>query len=319
MPNWAYTKGLHDLGNTIYAYLQPDGTWGWSNAGLISDGDTSLLVDTLFDLHLTEEMLAAMRKAVPAAADIDLVVNTHANGDHCYGNQLVANARIIASQRTADEMQHSIQPETMALLLKQAPMMGAAGAYFLHAFSRFNFEGISVTLPKETFAGQLTLHVGSKPVHLLEVGPAHTQGDTMVHLPDEKVIFTGDILFIGGHPIVWAGPVGNWLRACERILALDVEVIVPGHGPLTDKHGVAEIKGYLEYVYDEARKRYDAGMSAAEAARDIPMDRYATWTDGERIAVNIATCYREFSGEQEAPNPLALFAMMGALMEERKA
>ncbi|HEY7126589.1 MAG TPA: MBL fold metallo-hydrolase [Ktedonobacterales bacterium] len=319
MPNWAYTKGLHDLGNSVYAYLQPDGTWGWSNAGLISDSGTSLLIDTLFDLHLTEEMLATMRKAVPAAAQVDLVVNTHANGDHCYGNQLVANAKIIASQRTADEMQHGTQPEVMALLMKQAPMMGTAGAYFLHAFSRFNFEGISVTLPKETFEGELTLSVGSKPVHLLEVGPAHTQGDTMVHLPDEKVIFTGDILFIGGHPIVWAGPVSNWLRACDRILALDVDVIVPGHGPITDKHGVTEIKGYLEYVYGEARKRYDAGMSAAEAARDIPMDRYATWTDGERIAVNIATCYREFSGEQEAPNALALFAMMGALLEERKA
>jgi cyclase len=319
MPGHAYTKGLHDLGNAVYAYLQPDGTWGWSNAGLISDGDASLLIDTLFDLHLTQEMLATMRKAVPAAAEIDLVVNTHANGDHCYGNQLVANAKIIASQRTTDEMQHGIQPGTMALLMKQAPMMGSAGAYFLHAFRRFNFEGISVTLPKETFEGELMLRVDSKPVHLLEVGPAHTQGDTMVYLPDEKVIFTGDILFIGGHPIVWAGPVGNWLRACDRILALDVDVIVPGHGPITDTHGVAEVKGYLEYVYGEARKRYDAGMSAAEAARDIPMDRYATWTDGERIAVNIVTCYREFSGEQDAPNALALFAMMGALLEERQA
>jgi cyclase len=314
MSSWAYTKGLHDLGNAVYAYLQPDGTWGWSNAGLISDGDTSLLVDTLFDLHLTEEMLATMRKATPAAAEIDLVVNTHANGDHCYGNQLVANARIIASERTADEMQHGIQAETMALLLQQAPMMGSAGAYFQHAFGRFDFAGITLTPPKETFSGELTLRVGGKPVHLLEVGPAHTQGDTMIHLPDEKVIFTGDILFIGGHPIVWAGPVGNWLRACERILALDVDVIVPGHGPITDKRGVAEVKGYLEYVYSEARKRYDAGMSADEAARDIPMDRYATWTDGERIAVNISTCYREFSGEQEAPNPLMLFAQMGALM-----
>ncbi len=319
MPHWAYTKGLHDLGNAVYAYLQPDGTWGWSNAGLITAGETSLLIDTLFDLHLTEEMLATMRKATPAASEIDLVVNTHANGDHCYGNQLVANARIIASERTANEMQHGIQAETMALLLKQAPQMGAAGAYFLHAFGRFDFTGITLTPPKETFTGELTLHVGDRPVHLLEVGPAHTQGDTMVHLPDEQVIFTGDILFIGGHPIAWAGPLGNWIRACERILALDVDVIVPGHGPITDKHGVAEVKGYLAYVYSEARKRYDAGMPAAEAARDIPMDRYATWTDGERIAVNIATCYREFSGEREAPNPLALFAQMGALMQERSA
>jgi glyoxylase-like metal-dependent hydrolase (beta-lactamase superfamily II) len=318
MPTYAYTKGLHDLGSSVYAYLQPDGTWGWSNAGLITAGKTALLIDTLFDLHLTRDMLDTMRRAVPAAA-IDLVVNTHANGDHCYGNQLVANARIIASERTANEMKSGTQAAMMAMLLKQAPQLGPAGAYFQHAFSRFDFEGITLTPPGETFSGALTLHVGETPVHLLEVGPAHTQGDTMVHLPNEKVIFTGDILFIGGHPIVWAGPVGNWLRACERILALDVDVIVPGHGPITDKHGVAEVKGYLEYVYQEARKRYDAGMSAAEAARDIPMDRYATWTDGERIAVNIATCYREFSGAQDHPNILALFAEMGALLAEKRA
>ncbi len=85
-----YTKGLHDLGNGLWAYLQPDGGWGWSNAGLIVDGDRSLLVDTLFDLKLTREMLDAMRRAVPAAQSIETLVNTHANGDHCFGNQLVA-------------------------------------------------------------------------------------------------------------------------------------------------------------------------------------------------------------------------------------
>ena len=80
MANWQYTKGLHDLGNGAYAYLLPDGGWGWSNAGLIADGDESLLVDTLFDLPLTAEMLAAMRDAAPAARTIDTLVNTHANG-----------------------------------------------------------------------------------------------------------------------------------------------------------------------------------------------------------------------------------------------
>src|SRR5215470_16872636 len=103
MGNWSYTKGLHDLGNSVYAYLQPDGSWGWSNAGLITDGEASLLVDTLFDLKLTRDMLETMRRAVPAASHIDLVVNTHANGDHYHGNQLVADARIIASRRTAEE------------------------------------------------------------------------------------------------------------------------------------------------------------------------------------------------------------------------
>src|SRR6202051_4382715 len=100
----SYVKGLHDVGEGLHAYLQPDGGWGWSNAGLVSDGEQTLLVDTLFDLTLTEEMLRAMRDAVPAAARIDTLVNTHANGDHCYGNQLIREARIVASARAAAEV-----------------------------------------------------------------------------------------------------------------------------------------------------------------------------------------------------------------------
>ncbi|HZS77156.1 MAG TPA: MBL fold metallo-hydrolase [Ktedonobacteraceae bacterium] len=317
MTRWQYTKGLHDLGNSLYAYLQPDGTWGWSNAGLIVDGEATLLVDTLFDLKLTQDMLDTMRKAVPASSHIDMVVNTHANGDHCYGNQLVSGAKIIASRQAAEEMVAGIKPEMFVQLLDNASSLGPLGVFMKHAFSAFDFHNITLTPPNETFEGEKTLKVGNKEVRLIEVGPAHTLGDTLVYVPGDRAVFTGDILFIGGHPIMWAGPTRNWLRACDRILAMDVETIVPGHGPLTDKKGVAEVKGYLEYIYDEARKRYEAGMPAAEAARDIPLDKYATWTDGERIAVNVASIYRELSGETGHANTVELLTQMGRLLEEQ--
>ena len=298
MSKWSYTKGLHDLGNSVYAYLQPDGTWGWSNAGIIVDGEASLLIDTLFDLKLTRDMLDTMRKSIPAAAHIDMVVNTHANGDHCWGNELVADAQIIASARTAEEMTTGISPTMLAMILKRAPELGQLGEFLSYAFGSFDFDNITLTPPTKTFEGELTLKVGDKEVHLIEVGPAHTLGDTLVHIPADRVVFTADILFIGGHPIIWAGPTSNWLRACDRILEMDVDTIVPGHGPITDKKGVAEVKGYLEYIYQEAEKRYEIGMSAQEAAKDIDLDRYATWTDGERIAVNMASIFRELKGDQ---------------------
>ena len=104
MPAWAYRKGVQDLGSGCYAYLQPDGTWGWSNAGFVADQGETLLVDTLFDLKCTRDMLAALREAVPAAARIGTLVNTHSNGDHTFGNQLVPGAQIIASRACAEEM-----------------------------------------------------------------------------------------------------------------------------------------------------------------------------------------------------------------------
>jgi cyclase len=308
----SYVKGLQEVGDGLYAYLQPDGGWGWSNAGLIVDGDSTLLVDTLYDLALTEAMLQAMRRAVPAAARIDTLVNTHANGDHCYGNQLVDGARILASERTAAEMTE-LPPAAMAALLEQAPAMGELGAFFLQCFGAFDFKGIELALPHETFSGELSLRVGARELRLIEVGPAHTRGDTLVHLPAERVLFSGDILFSAAHPIAWAGPVSNWIAACERIVAMDVEVIVPGHGPLAGLAEVRELQAYFEYLYAEAGVRYEQGMSALEAARSLALDRWAHWGEAERLVVNIANIYAELSGAQEPPNPLAAFEGMAAL------
>jgi len=312
----SYVKGLHEVGDGLYAYLQPDGGWGWSNAGLVVDADATLLVDTLYDLALTEEMLRAMRHAVPAAGRIDTLVNTHANGDHCYGNQVVAGARIVASEQTALEM-GELPPAAMVALLEQAPNMGEVGAFFLERFGAFDFTGIELKLPEETFSGTLGLRVGDRELQLIEVGPAHTRGDTLVHAVRERVLFCGDILFSGAHPIAWAGPVSNWIKACERILAMDVDVIVPGHGPLAEPAAVRELKAYFEYLYDEARSCHERGMSPLQAARSISVDRWADWGESERVIVNIANIYRELSPDQEPPNPLAAFEQMAELARSR--
>ena len=312
MPGKPYSKGLEDLGGGLFAWLQPDGSWGYSNAGLITDGEHSLLVDTLFDLPLTREMLSAMADATPAAATIDTLVNTHANGDHCYGNQLVDGATIIASRASAEEMAE-VTPDIMAGMLRNADELGPAGAFFKQIFGAFEFEGIVATPPNKTFEGELIQRVGDKDVHLLEVGPAHTRGDVLVHVPADGVVFTGDILFIDGTPILWEGPVGNWIRACDRIIAMNPRFIVPGHGPLTDIQGVAAMREYLVYIRDQARLRYDAGMPPSEAARDISLDDYSSWLDSERIVVNVHTLYREFGDTRPAPSTVEVFALMAEL------
>jgi len=315
---WSYQKGLHDLGGGVYAWLAPDGSWGWSNAGLIVDGGESLLVDTLYDLRLTREMLDAMRDAEPGAAGrIGTLVNTHANGDHCHGNQLVEGAEIIASAAAAEEMTE-LPPEAMAALMRaMAVDESPLGQFFRDRFGAFEFEGIRHTPPTRTFEGEISLSVGSKSVELIQVGPAHTRGDVLVHVPGDRTVFTGDILFIDGTPIMWAGPVQNWIDACRRILEMDVETVVPGHGPITDRRGVAAVQGYLEYVRDQARSRYDAGMDAFEAAKDIALGDYASWGDSERIVVNVDRLYREFSGDDSAPEIPKLFSQMAEITGSR--
>ena len=305
----AYQKGLHELGDGLFAYLQPDGTWGWSNAGLVTRGGTSLLVDTLFDLRLTREMLDAMR-AVTDAHPIGAAMNTHGNGDHCFGNGLLpAGAEIYATVAAAEEMQEA--PPQLVNALKHADAFGPeVTAYLRRILGPFEFEGVELRPPTATFEGGLDLRIGDRAIRLIEVGPAHTAGDAIVHVPDAGVVFTGDILFIGGTPIVWTGPFSNWLAACDRILALDAHTLVPGHGPVTDASGVQDVKRYLTYVRDEARRRFEAGMDAEQAADDIDLSDFAGWGDPERIAVNVETVYRELDPPRAAPTRPELFAHM---------
>jgi glyoxylase-like metal-dependent hydrolase (beta-lactamase superfamily II) len=303
-----YTKGLHDLGDGCYAYLQPDGGWGWSNAGLIVGDGTSLLVDTLFDLKLTAEMLTAM-DSVTAAAPIATVVNTHANGDHCYGNELVGTAEIVASAAAAEEM-GQVPPSLLADLTASP---GEVGDLFRAVFGDFQFDGITLTLPTRIFEGRLELDVGGRPVELIEVGPAHTRGDVIVYSPHDKAVFTGDILFIGGTPIVWAGPLANWIAACDLMLGMDVETVVPGHGPVTDKAGVAQVRDYLTFVADAATARHDAGMSAWEAAQDIALGEFGGWGEFGRIAVNVEAVYRDLEPGYEPAGIVEQFRRMAEL------
>jgi glyoxylase-like metal-dependent hydrolase (beta-lactamase superfamily II) len=327
---------VEDLGSGCWAYIQHDGSWGWSNAGLVTDAGAALLVDTLYDLELTRRMLDAFRARTPAAARIETVVNTHANGDHCYGNQLLKGAAIVATRAAAEEMAE-LPPAKMAAnvgasrVLSRLPWpLGALpcgrglaslrefGRFMVERFGGFEFSGIELTLPTSTFSGERTCRVGAKDVRLIEVGPAHTRGDLIVHVPSARVVFAGDILFHRGHPVVWAGPVRNWTRALDLILGLDVDVVVPGHGPLADKAAVREQKRYLEYVAAEARKGFDAGKTAVQAALDIALDDFAGWGESERVVANVDTLYREFRGDASAPSPRRVSALMATFAQARR-
>ncbi len=315
---WEYTHGLKDIGNGLYAWLQPDGGWGWSNAGLICDGEASLLVDTLFDMALTRDMLSAMEDATGIGAGrVGTIVNTHANGDHCHGNGCCPQAEIIASEASAKEMAE-VPPAMLAQFKAAGAKLGPAGAYFADIFAPFDFGNVDERKPTKTFSGEMALKVGDKAVRLIEVGPAHTGGDVLVHVPGDRAVYTGDILFIDGTPLMWAGPVRNWISACEKIIAMDADVIVPGHGPITDKAGVQRVADYLAYIDREARKRFEAGLPVRDAALDIALGDYASWGDAERIAVNVDSLYREYRGDGKVTPVIELFALMADVRDARR-
>ncbi len=323
-----YVRGLHEVADGVLAYLQPDGGWGWSNAGLVCGDGSSLLVDTLFDSELTRRMLDDMRP-VTTARPIRTLVNTHANGDHCYGNGLVGAPRadapragsptdeadavqsveIIASRATAEEMDE-VPPELLGAMVDNDLGDDDLNRYVRDAFGPFDFAGASPAAPTRTFDGSLGLDVAGTQVELIEAGPAHTAGDVIVHVPESGVVFVGDLGFIGGTPIVWAGPLANWCDAIDLIAGLGAPTVVPGHGPVCGVAELLEVRDYLCHVEREATERFEGGMSAEDAIADIDLDRWAELGEAERIVVNVHTVYRHLDSDAPQPGVLELFRQM---------
>lgn len=313
MPAKGFSRGLHDLGNGAWAWLLPSGSWNQSNAGLITDAGEALLIDTLVDERLTAEMLAGLRDATGFDADqIGTLVNTNESSNHTWGNRLLTKATIYASEPSAREMESDTGPQQIGKLLGAAPSMGELGQWFLDHWGGFHFDEIVLRGPDKSFTGEITLKVGRKDVHLIAV-EASTPGDVIVHSPADRVVFAGDVLFIDNTPFSWNGRVSNWIKVCDRIMAMDVDTIVPGHGPLTDKAGVKRMQDYLLFVDRETRERHTSGMNSWEAAQDIALGGYGAWPDSGRLAVTVDTIFREIEGDSGPANILEVFGRVQQL------
>jgi len=311
MTNPGYKKGVTTVAEGCYAWMLPDGGWGWSNSGLVVGKGASMIVDTLFDLALTREMLDGF---APLMIDSPLttVFNTHANGDHYFGNQLLPQGtEIIATDAAAQDMTQGDVDRLEALKHED----GSIGVYVKDIFGPFDFTNVIATPPTRSFSGETVLDIGGREVVLYELGPAHTPGDAIAWVPDVKVAYAGDILFIGGTPIIWAGPVDNWIRACDRLLELEADTYVPGHGPLTDRAGVNSARDYLVFVRDETTSRFERGLTVEEAVADIDqhLGRFSELGAKERLVQNVINIYASLDPSAPAQPLPVVFQAMAAM------
>jgi len=307
---------LRELARDVYACLQPDRGLGTSNSGLLNRGG-GLVVDTFWDLPHTRQMIDTYARVWKAPAR--RVVNTHRNGDHCWGNQLFPDAEIIGHRLCAAEFGKE-RPEFMQTLRNSGSSSDPALAAFARRLADWDFAGIELRPPQTLVDERLTIDLDGIQAHLIYVGPAHTSGDLIVHLPAERIVFTGDILFRLCTPIGWEGTYDRWIAALDRIVALAPDVVVPGHGPVCGLEGPREMKAYLQYVRAESKRLFDRGLSAVDAAKRIDLGPYAGWTEPERIVFQVERAYRELRGQPfDAPIDVTpLFAAMHELAREQR-
>lgn len=312
-----FNPELKAVGPGVWAWIQSAGRWGDSNAGLVAGERASLLVDTQWDQVLARRMLDAMGPEIESRR-LELVVNTHSDGDHWWGNAVVpADAEIVTSGRAGAVMSEVdpadlIRFRRLASALSHLPgSVGALGRYTHAMFSPFRFEEVELRHPDRTFEREQVLEVGGRQVRLIEVGPAHTPGDVIVHVPDAKVVFCGDILFANETPIMWAGPVENWVGAIETLLGLDAEVYVPGHGRLATRAELVALRDYWSWLLEAVIECRGSGLSAGEAAHEIARSAdfrsssWRRWPAPEKLVISTATIYRNLDGEQPDPSPLS--------------
>jgi cyclase len=285
---------LRALDTDVYTCLQPDRGFGWSNSGFLARGG-GLVVDTFWDLARTRSMLDLYAGVHPSPPR--RVVNTHHNGDHCWGNQLCTGAEILGHRLCVEAMKTDLTPETMQMLGRRDPPLPGLSR-FAAALGDYDFTGIVATPPTTVFGDEgLSLDLDGLRVDVLYVGPAHTAGDSVVHLPERGILFGGDVLWNGCTPIGWEGTYAQWYAALDRILALGPSIVVPGHGDVMDLDGVKELRRYFEFVEAESRRFFDAGLSELDAARRLDLGPFAAWTEPDRVIFNVRRAYRELRAE----------------------
>ncbi len=271
---------VREVSAGIFAYIQLDGSWFLNNAGCIVGSRAATVIDTTG----TEARARAFHAAVRRVTDrpVSALVNTHSHGDHTHGNFMFApGTAIIGHERCRDEVIAA----------------GPPGARLATLFPGPDFGDCPVAPPFVTFQDRLNVYVDDLKVELFYVAPAHTTNDIVAWIPERKLLFTGDIIFHGGTPFALAGSIGGWLDALDRIEALGAETIVPGHGEVCGPAVIGEVRAYLRFIEEKARRGFESGVAPLDLARDLDLGPFSEWHDRERLVPNLHRAYSELRGE----------------------
>lgn len=279
--NWE--TELVELASDIYAFIQSEGTWFVSNAGLVDGEERAIVIDSLASGEMVKDFQNRARKITENP--IKMLINTHFHGDHTYTNHLFPKATTITDEKTRKQTAEASEEEI---------------ELYSQVWSEIDFSEAKINPQDLTFQESATIFLDGREIRLVSVGPAHTKSDVFVYFPEEEIVFCGDLLFYLCTPFALFGHISSYIQAIDELASLNAETYVPGHGPVCGKEGLYEAREYLEMVRDEAYEKFQDGMDYFEAAKDINLKRFEDWGNPERIVGNVARAYSEFRGEPEA-------------------
>ncbi len=288
---------IERLADGVYGAIATQSGAATSNAGIVDLGESTLVFDTFLtpkagaDLRATAEQLTGRPPT--------LVVNSHYHNDHIRGNQHFAGASIVATRRTAELLRTKGEEELSSERTEAAPTLELYltgqrpkdrdydfWVNYLRAILE-SLPEVRIQLPTVLFEGRLSVSGTRRTAEVLSYGGGHTGSDAFVFLPEEKVAFLGDLLFVRHHPYLGDGEPGELARTLARVEELEPRILVPGHGPVGDLEDLRSNRRYVEELTSLARDAVEQGRTQDEAATIPIPPAFAEWSYQRFFAANM--------------------------------
>ncbi len=286
------THSFHEVADGVYFVVGTGSIFVQSNSLLIVNEDDAILVDS----HVTPDAAKALIKSVKKVTKkpVRYLVNTHYHFDHAHGNQVFPdNIEIIGHEYTRERLLGNVLEQTTAATFtggipgqikgmrgklasetdpaKKADLEREINVQEAHVKA---LKEVIPTPPTMTMRDKMTLFRGGREIQLIHLGRGHTGGDIVVFLPEERIVFTGDLMLpmlaYGGD-----GFVNEWDETLERLKSLPFDVILPGHGdPFTDKGQITNFQAYLRDLWAQVVELKEQGLTADEAIGKLDLDAH---------------------------------------------
>ena len=262
---------LSKVSDSVYAYTDtknasPSNSFG-ANAGIIVGQDGVIVVDTLATAKEARKMINDIKSLTNKP--IRYVINTHTHFDHCFGNSEFAElGAVIISHKSGKASLMKVGDRLIEIVKK----MGMTDEML---------EGTTILYPSLTFNDKMQIDLGNVVVELYYIAPNHSPDNILVYIPKEKVLFTGDVLFTNFHAYIGSADLDGWKKNLDYIATLEVDNIIPGHGPLSSKQDVTDMKDYL-ITFDKKAQELCASSDnieeiVAQIERTLPPKAQGDW------------------------------------------
>ena len=224
------------------------------NVAVLGTERGAVVVDTM-NFRLQGDQLRELAARL-GGGPVQAILNTHYHRDHTHGNPgFPLGTAVVATERTR--------------------------AHLLERDAGYWRGEASGNLPNQTFEGEHLLRIGGKTIRALQLGRGHTDGDLVVLFVEDRVLHAGDLLFQRTYPRIdleGGGSVPAWIATLDRVLALDFDRVIPGHGAVTDREGLVAFQGFLREIWAVAEGAVDAGMSLEETLASARLEQDAGYT-----------------------------------------